>query len=214
MRSNTGSGNSATVLRYSIEQRLSNPRYADVWNSISLAFADDADEERDYWDFALSLRDRWLAMSRAPTKIVQKTVTEIAQLAANLANKLAAHKAEIETLKGYLDIDKHTFMEADLRLFSVELLEPSDPTEAMRSRPRGMAHPSAERTYVARALTWYLLSSGLQPMARVVADTAGALLDLGPNEVFDEKHVRDITEDICRGFKSPPASVRRQSKIL
>jgi integrase len=87
------------------------------------------------------------------------------------------------------------------------------PTEAVQVRPRSMAKASAERTYAARALTWFLLAGGHKPMARVVALTVCALLDLDPEDGVDEKQVRDVTEDICKRFKTPRPS-RRQSRIL
>ena len=62
-------------LRPAIEQRLSMPSYDNVWASVKAAFVNkDWEDERDYWDLALGLRDSWASMSRAPEKEVEKTV--------------------------------------------------------------------------------------------------------------------------------------------
>mgnify|MGYP003382410713 CR=1 FL=1 len=190
-------------LRQSLEQRLSQPRYDELWATVAQAFAGDTVEEQEYWEYALGLPDAWRAMSRAPTGAALDTVVEIADLAEALANKIAAHSPELETIKGYLEVDKHTFMLDDLRVFAADLREPSAPTEAVQVRPRGMANASAERTYAARALTRFLLEGEHKPMARMVALTVCALLDLNQENELDEKQVRDVTEDICKRFRVP-----------
>ena len=195
-------------LRPAIEQRLSLPKYSALWTCVTTAFGNqDWQEEKDYWDCALGLRDLWAEMSRAPARQVEKTVADIAVQCRDLANKIRTYAPEIKTLKGYLDIDIHSFMAEDLARFAVRLEEPNAPTEATMSRPRSMALNTAERTYLARALTHFLLSvsqvSG-KPIARrnaVVAMTVSALLDIGANDEFDEKDVSDITEDIVQHYK-------------
>lgn len=195
-------------LRPEIERRLSLPKYTSVWESTKAAFVNtDREEERDYWDYALGLRDSWANMSRAPTKQVQKTVSEIATLASSLANRIRGCSPEIKTLKGYLDIDLHTFMADDLIRFSEALNEQNTPTEAMLSRPRSMALKTAERTYIARSLTHFILSSAKatgKPISgrdSLVALTVNALLDIGIDDEFDAKDVSDITEDIVKHYK-------------
>ena len=194
-------------------ERLSSKRCAEAWKVVKEAFGEDTEEEKAYWAYAVGLRDSWAAQSRAPMSAIHDTVNEITDLADALANKIAAHGPELKTIKGYLDVDQHTFMEADLRIFSTELKAPSQPTEAVLTRPRSMANLSAERTYLARALTFFLLAGGHKPMARVVAVTVHALLDLPASDGFDAKQVRDLTEDICRRFKLP-RSERLRSRIL
>ena len=180
---------SPLTLRPAIEQRLSLPQYALVWKQVEEAFAAQYwEDERDYWDHALGLRDSWQSMARAPTKQVERTVADIAVLARSLANRILGCSPEIRTLKGYLDIDFHTFMVKDLIRFADDLERPNSPTEAMQSRPRSMALETAERTYIARALTHFILScgevSGNPVPARnaVVAMTVNALLDIGEHD--------------------------------
>jgi hypothetical protein len=180
-----------------------------VWKCVETAFADTYwEEERNYWDFALGLRDSWENMSRAPAKVVQNTVSEVAELAEKLANKIVTFNPEIRTLKGHADAEQSMFLVDDLIAFAKSLREKNDPTEAMRSRPRSMALASAERTYMARALTHFLLSgvtfSG-KPFPRrntIVAMTVTALLDIGQDDEFDEKDVSDVTEDIVKHYRT------------
>ena len=186
------------LLRPSIEKSLGERRWAPVWQAVEAAFPGDLDEQRDYWDFLLGLRDSWRNMSRAPSGVIEGNVAEIASMAQALANKIAANTPELRTLLGYADFDIHTMFEADLRHFAAQLRSPSNETSAMRFRPRGMERATAERTYVARALTGFLCSGDGRPRARLVAESVNALLDLHPEDGFDEKQVRDITEDICR----------------
>jgi hypothetical protein len=180
---------------------------------VKRAFAGDVAEEEAYWDYALGLADSWDAMSHAPLNAVQDTVREIAGLADTLASKIAAHSADLKTMKGYLDVDTHTFLRDDLRDFAAELRESGPATEALLVRPRSMSKASAQRTYVARALTMFLLESGHQPLAGLVAATACALLDLDAETSVGAKEVRDVTEDICRRSKMPRPA-RRPSRIL
>jgi hypothetical protein len=196
------------TLRPAIEQRLSLPKYDAVWKAVKTAYANEAwEEERDYWDYALGLRDSWNMMSRAPTSVVKNTVTEIAGLAQELANKIVAFNPDIRTLKGYSEAEQSLFMAQDLVAFSKSLREEGRTTEAMQSRPRSMALDTAERTYIARALTHFVLSgvqiSGnpIRGRASLVAMTVNALLDIGEDDEFDEKSVRDVTEDIVRHYR-------------
>lgn len=201
--------NPTAKIRPTLEQRLSLPQYEDLWQSVKAAFANEFwEEERDYWDFALGLRDSWAEMSRAPAKQVEKTASEISTLARTLANKILTYSPEIKTLKGYLDIDLHVFMAEDLIRFADGLNSPNSPTEAMRSRPRSMARKSAERTYMARALTHFILSVPIDSAKTIprrnsiVAMTVSALLDIGQDDEFDEKDVSDVTEDIVAHYKN------------
>lgn len=212
--------NSAPRQRPAIEQRLLSPKYAYVRTSIKAIFVnEDWGDERDYWDYALGLRDSWTDMSRAPAKEVKKTVSELAQLARTLANTIRAHAPELKTLKGYLDVDLHSFMAEDLIGFADDLDKPNPPTEAMMSRPRSMASKTAERTYIARALSHYLLSgekvSGRPFRKRdsLVAMTVCALLDIGANDEFNEKNVSDITADIVARYRSQDKVARLASAI-
>lgn len=196
-------------LRPAIEQRLSLTAYDALWKGVKTAFVNEHwEEERDYWDFALGLRDSWASMSRAPAKQVEKTVSEIASLARSLANKIKTFSPELKTQKGYLEIDRHSFMAEDLIRFADDLDEPNEPTEATMARPRGMALETAERTYLARALTHFLLSVPIdsgKPIVRrdaLVAMTVTALLDIGKNDEFDEKDVSDLTKDIVHHYKT------------
>ena len=207
-------GSAIALLRPFIEQRLSGKLYAEVWKSVNVAFAGDSDEERDFWDYALGLPDLWQAMSRAPTKAVKEAVIEIAAMAESLANKIVAFGPELLADKGYVESCQHVFIVQDLRIFAADLNALADTTEAMRARPRSMSKDSAERTYCARALTLFLLGGGHKPMARIVSITVRALLELSVDEDFDEKQVRDVTEDICKQFKAGPTRPRRRSAIL
>ena len=207
-------------LRPAIEQRLCLAKYAYVRTSVKAIFVnEDWGSERDYWDYALRLRDSWASMSRAPAKVVEKTVLEIAQLARTLANKIRAYSPELKTLKGYLDVDLHSFMAEDLIGFADGLDKPNPSTEAMMSRPRSMASNNAERTYIARALSHYLLSgekfSGKPFRKRdsLVAMTVCALLDIGANDEFNEKSVSDLTEDIVAHYRSQDKVARLASVI-
>ena len=214
MTTNSILGGLGVPLRASVEQRLLANKNADIRKSVAVAFDGDREEERDYWDYAAGLPDSWNAMSRAPANPLADAVREIADVAVELANKIAAFSPELRTDRGFLAIDLHTFMEADLRAFSANLKSPVATTEAKKARPRSMSTPSAQRTYMARALTWFMLESRGKPMARVVATTVQALLDLSADEDFGEKHVRDVTEDICRQFKKPRDGTRLRSRIL
>lgn len=212
--------NSQPKLRPEIEQRLSLPKYAYVWTTVHIAFVNEGwKDERDYWDYALGLCDSWAVMSRAPAREVEKTVSEVAELARTLANKIQTYTPEIKTLKGYLDIDLHTFMAEDLIRFADGLDNANPPTEAMRSRPRGMSSKTAERTYMARALTSFLLShatvSGKQIRGRdsIVAMTVCALLDIGSNDEFDAKDVSDLIKDIVAHDKDQD-EIRRPASII
>ncbi|WP_210546133.1 hypothetical protein [Rhodoferax sp. PAMC 29310] len=214
--------NPAPKLRPALEQRLSLPQYDSLWKSVTTAFANEYwEDERDYWDYALGLRDSWAAMSRAPAKQVEKTVSEIAALARCLAIKIHTYAPELKTLKGYLDIDLHSFMAEDLVRFADGLDEPNSPTAAMRSRPRSMALPTAERTYIARALTHFILSGvnaagkPIRGRDSLVAMTVCALLDIGKNDEFDGKDVGDVTKDIVAHYKRrPEPSCRPKSAIM
>ena len=201
--------NSTPKLRPALEQRLSLPKYDTLWKSVKTAFANEYwEDERDYWDYAFGLRDSWAAMSRAPAKQVEKSVLEISVLARSLANKIHTYAPELKTLTGYLDTDLHTFMAEDLIRFADGLDAPNSPTAAMSSRPRSMALKTAERTYLARALTHFILSVPIdsgKPIPRrnsLVAMTVTALLDIGQNDEFDEKDVSDVTEDIVLHHKN------------
>jgi len=205
-------------LRPAIEQRLSLPQHNELWAAVKAAFAaDDWEEERDYWAYAVGLRDSWSTMSKAPAKEVERTVAEIAALSQQLANKITAFSPEIQTLTGYLDIDRHTFMAEDLKVFAAGLHPPGSPTEAMASRPRSMMLPTAERTYLARALTHFILSGSRQSgLATLVAMTVNALLDVVPGSTseIDAKGVRDLTEDIVARYRNRELHTRSASKVL
>jgi len=198
-------------LRPDIEQRLSQPKYSEVWKAVEAAYATEFwENERDYWDYALGLRDAWNSMSRAPTKVVQDTVSEIANLAQELANKIVAFNPEIRTLKGYADAEISIFMAEDLLAFSKSLKRENAPTEATLTRPRSMSLGTAERTFMARSLTAFVLDGAeisgkpIRGHAALVAMTVNALLD-SDSAYFDEKAVRDLTEDIVKRYKDKAA---------
>jgi len=200
---------SPKILRPAIEQRLSLPKYNAVWLAVEAAYKNEFwEDERAYWDYALGLRDSWRNMARGSAGDVKKTVDEIAIQARNLANRIKACSPEIKTLKGYQYVGPHTFMAEDLVSFANGLAEPNSPTEAMRSRPRSMALETAERTYLARALTHFILGgfqiSGkpIPGRSALVAMTVNALLDIGAEDEFDAKDVDDLTEDIVKHYKS------------
>jgi hypothetical protein len=197
------------LLRPALEQRLSLPKYDDVWISVKTAFANqDWEDERDYWDYALGLRDSWANSATSPARKVENSVAKISMLARSLSNRINGYSKEITTLKGQHQFELCSFMADDLIRFADSLEEPRSPTEAMMSRPRSMALPTAERTYLARALTHFLLSctqvSGKPIPGRdsVVAMTVCALLDIGENGEFDGKDVSDLTEDIVAHYRT------------
>lgn len=198
-------------LRTAIEHRLSLPKYASVWKCVNTAFANEVREvERDYWDFALGLPDAWASMAKAPAKQVESSVIEIAMQARSLAYKIHAFSPELKTFKGFLDVDIHTFIADDLIEFADSMDARDSPTEAMTFRPRSMALPTAERTYMARALTHFILSCGkvsgnpIPGRDSVVAMTVCALLDIGSNDEFDGKDVSDLTKDIVSHYREKP----------
>lgn len=198
---------SPKLLRPAIEQRLSLPKYNAVWLAVEIAYKNEFwEEERDYWDYALGLRDSWNNMARGSAGSVKKTVADIATQARNLANLIKACSTEIKTLKGYQYVGPHTFMAKDLIHFADGLDEPNPPTEAMQSRPRSMALATAERTYIARALTHFILGGfqisgkAIPGRSALVAMTVNALLDIGAQDEFDAKDVDDLTEDIVRHY--------------
>ncbi|OQW86397.1 MAG: hypothetical protein BWK72_17425 [Rhodoferax ferrireducens] len=195
-------------LRPAIEKRLSLPRYGELLKAVESALTNQYPEDAiDFWDFALGLRDSWNSMARAPENEVKKTVAELADLVQALARKLVAFSPEIRTLRGHTIAEIGALLSDDLITYARSLSEENAPTEAMQSRPRSMALKSAERTYLARALTHFLLEIGtvsgnaVSKRSALVAMTVNALLDIGSEDEFDAKDVEDLTDDIVQSYR-------------
>lgn len=189
------------ILRPALLIRLSDSKYDNVWKIVSEFFNGDEDAEKEYWDYVFNLPDQWQGMAKGTTQAVADAVQEIVNQAESLAAKIVAFRKEIETVKGFGDMVTHLMMAEQLRDYANHLRQPTQPTEAVQVRPRGMGKDSAERTYYARALTAFLLSGGQKAGSKVVANTVCALLDIGRDDEFDDKDVRDLTEDIVQEYK-------------